>query len=349
MIFNSCNRIFFGCLLASLLGSSVMAEPSYYASVRGWAVSYNVGDVSCLAASQPNTQGTQLMFNWRHADSAWWVALSNPRWKLKVGQRIPASIYVDRDLLVRRRMKVVTPQTVVLPIMKSGGYESSHAFDELGAGRLLRVRWSGGSETQMGLYGSRAALLKLSECAGHVQTVAEARKKPRKTAVASYKVEAVPREAALVFVTNMFSKAGLTGFELLPVTDRENAHVVNYRLADGTVGSFSARRGQTASADNYVAMVTSHLSKACDGTFGSVIEKLPSTDGTVLRKLSTRCASGAGESAIETTVIRRPDGLLIDMTQMVSIAALENYSLKQKKRKSGRAKGLLEAALTVVK
>lgn len=338
-----------GCLLANIFATPAIAESSYYASVRGWSVSYNARDVSCFAANQPNTHGTQLMFNWRHSDSSWWIALSNPRWKLKDGQRIPASIYVDRDLLVRRRMKVITPQTVVLPIIKARGNESSHAFDELGAGRLLRVRWSNGTETRMGLYGSRAALLKLSECAGHVQRVAETRKKPHKPAVASYKVELVPRETSLVFVTNMFSKAGITGFQLLPATDRESSHVVSYRLADGTLGSFSAIRGQTASADDRVAMVTSIFSKACMGTFASVIEKLPSTDGTVLRRLSTRCSSGRSGSAVETTVIRRPDGLLIDMTETVSLVSMEERSQDGGESASGSKRGLLDAALTVVK
>lgn len=167
--------------------------------------------------------------------------------------------------------------------------------------------------------------------------------------MASHKVEVVPRETALVFVTNMFSKAGITGFQLLPARDRESSHVVSYRLADGTLGSFSASRGQTVSADDHVAMVTSIFSKACMVTFGSVVEKLPSTDGTVLGKLSTRCISGGSRSAVETTVIRRPDGLLINMTETVSLLSMEERSQDWGEPTSGSKRGLLDAALTVVK
>ena len=158
---------------------------------------------------------------------------------------------------------------IVLPISKNDTEESNRAFAELGDGNELRIFWSGGTVTRFALNGSRVALQTIAECAGKFVQLAErqsaSKKEPR---VASYNFEIVPREQALVLVTNMLSRAGITGFQILPLKpDAKHQNVVYYQTKDGRLGWFSASRGSTLSADDYASRV-----------FGEQSAALPSND-----------------------------------------------------------------------
>ncbi|MFY0613098.1 MAG: hypothetical protein JXQ99_16325 [Hyphomicrobiaceae bacterium] len=202
-----------------------------------------------------------------------------------------------------------------MPINKQRGDDSGRAFDELGEGNELRVLWSGGTVTRFELYGSRAALGKIAECAGKMSRLVKKRDAPqRKPQVASYRYEVVPRDQALQHVANIFSKAGVAGYRFLtPKPANTNKHVVYYSLPNGSLGWFSALRGNTPSADDHAAHEFARRNKICDGSFGGEIRKLPSTDGSVIRQLVAACRGGKKQAAVEITIIRHPNGMLLNM------------------------------------
>lgn len=318
------NRSFLFGLASIFLTTSnlaAVADSKLYGSVSGWQVAYDIDRSSCSAFSQPNGSGTSLGLVWDYRSSVWSIGLFNESWNLKVGQRIPGRAYVDRDFLVERRMDVVSRHMIVLPISKNDTGESNQVFSELGDGNELRILWSGGTETRFALNGSRAALHKIAECAGKFVELAKEQSATKKEArVASYNFEIVPREQALVLVTNMLSRAGITGFEILPAKpDDKHQNVVYYQTNDGRLGWFSASRGSTLSADDYASRVFGERSRLCPQTIGGRIHKVPATDGTVIRRIEAVCDAGAASQIYETFIARKPDGFLIDLSSLVVI------------------------------
>jgi hypothetical protein len=118
---------------------------------------------------------------------------------------------------------------------------------------------------------------------------------------------------ATVLLANLLNAAGIRDYELLPPT--KNSPVVTFKLSDGTLGLMAAARGRTKSADDYASFVISNYSGLCKGSFLSGKEVVPSTDGTVIRKLTSMCNEDGKALVTETTVIRRPDGFLIEISQ----------------------------------
>lgn len=341
-----------GALALALASAPAMAEFEVLQEARGWVIGRDVAARTCMAYSAPNHQGTRLAFVWTLGDATWAVVLQNPTWKLKKGQRIPGRVYVDRDLLVNRRLDVVDADKVSLPIRKGKSGESDVAFNELSAGLELRVEWSGGSRTRIGLVGSAAALTSLGACAGQVQEFARQTQPPaREPQVAGYTFEMVPREEAIVMATRFMSIAGLGAYEL--ARDQSGDTVV-FQLQQGGVFALRAARGNTAPADDYVGKMTGVRSKACRGTFGSIVEKLPSTDGSVIRRLITKCDTDGAMTHAVSTILRKPDGMLVDATVIEpSVSAADGFTPvpgeRSNRSRSAGGDGYVDAALQIAR
>jgi hypothetical protein len=89
---------------------------------------------------------------------------------------------------------------------------------------------------------------------------------------------------------------------------------------------FLALRGQgTVSADDHATYLISQLSDVCKGgEFLSGKQSVPSTDGSVVRKVVSSCRSGDNAGITETTIVRRPDGFLVELMQIVPAALAGN-------------------------
>jgi len=150
------------------------SAPALFAASHGWRVTLNEQAASCTATSPANAQATSLVIGWNYAQSEWWLVLSNPQWKLKVGNEIPARVFVDRDLLTSEAFRVLTPSAIALPIPKQDRELGQRAMSELAAGRQLNVHWSGGSISRADLTGSRWALATVERCADRVKGLVSA-------------------------------------------------------------------------------------------------------------------------------------------------------------------------------
>lgn len=127
----------------------------------------------------------------------------------------------------------------------------------------------------------------------------------------------VPVAEATVMLTNLLSAAALTCYQSSPPKDSDKA--VSFKFADGSVGWFVASRGRdTASADDYAGAVIKEMSARCQGAFLSGKQSIPSVDGSVVRKVITTCRNeGSPAVVVETNIVRREDGLLIDISNTV--------------------------------
>ena len=87
---------------------------------------------------------------------------------------------------------------------------------------------------------------------------------------------------------------------------------INFALTSGQVGKFFALAGKTATADKAMASVISVRQKNCLGELATVSKRLPSTDGSVIRRVKMLCKLPGRKSITTTTlVIRKPAGLLM--------------------------------------
>lgn len=122
----------------------------------------------------------------------------------------------------------------------------------------------------------------------------------------------VARDEALSFIVNILNRAGITGYEILP-TKKPGDPAVYVRYKDGSLGSFLAAMGNTATADDYASYVAGLYTKGCRGDARIGKENVPTTDGTVKRSLRMACRS-EGTNTLhnqQADILRFPDGLLI--------------------------------------
>jgi hypothetical protein len=112
----------------------------------------------------------------------------------------------------------------------------------------------------------------------------------------------------------------------------------------------NAARGQTATADDYVGSISGQDSKACKGTFGSIVKRLPSTEGSLIRQLIAKCAEKGLTTNTVATVVRKPDGLLVKATVIAPLASSAGgfvSGLKPTPQHDGVGSGFVDAALEI--
>ncbi|MGI9479106.1 MAG: hypothetical protein ACR2PI_20550 [Hyphomicrobiaceae bacterium] len=345
----------FASSIAVLLPTIAHSGSEYrqYAKVRGWRISYNLDNSSCRAFSQSNSDRTHLVFEWGMGATHWHVVLYNPTWRMKPGHRIPGRVFVDRDLLLKQRLRVLTPNIIALPVAKSDSVVSHQIYREISDGNELRVVWPSGNITQFGLHGSRDALSNLSDCARDVKRTVQRKNEiaapaPRPARrVSTYQSQArseeIPHAAAQRIVHKIFRHAGYRKIVIYP-SNRQLRNIVFFRLMDGRNGWFSAWRGQTLTADAYVARSISISQVRCNGTFGSQVKKVPSVDGSMIRTYSTACVDGDERDVIRSTVVRRQNGLLLALSE----DAQEYGQLREVDRMRSKD-GLVRAGLLTIK
>ena len=319
------------CMAANV----VHAKSKTYGKTKGWTVFYNVPKQSCTAIGRQDKQGTSLGFAWFFRTGYWSVGLYNRRWTLQKGTKIPASVYIDNRLLVRRDMRVASPRLILLTIAKKRGNESNIAFREFQNGNSVRFNWAGGNSTRANLYGTKDALAMMARCAGKMAKLIRNRKNPAisqpnngqpsigqpsatqpQRAVSSNttgrkKSWTVARPQALGnFRTLMAGMPNLRYTIVPPKPGREKT--VNFTLPTGQVGKFFAFAGRTTTADKAMNSVISVRQKNCPGELATVTKRLPSTDGSVIRRVKMLCKITAQRSLTTTTmVIWKPSGLLM--------------------------------------
>ena len=105
-------------------------------------------------------------------------------------------------------------------------------------------------------------------------------------------------------------------------------------------GSFFAGRGaEPKAADEYAGFILKKLTETCKGQLLSGKDALPSTDGSVIRKMTTTCRTTERIELDEITIIRRPDGFLMMLAYgtLGSMAEVMNDSNDQERAALVRA------------
>jgi hypothetical protein len=145
---------------------------------------------------------------------------------------------------------------------------------------------------------------------------------------------------ASALLSKILTSAGLESFKIDP--PEANGNLVFFRLADGSRGLFQAAIGNTQGADDFTGTVISRQSKFCRGDFMSGKRALPSTDGSVVRVVTTTCREGDGAVVTESTIIRRANGFLMELSQAFPVT---RGATSSQQLSGGNRAALVDAAL----
>jgi hypothetical protein len=313
-----------------LFSLQVQAEPI---RVAGWEIRTfpDSGERAGCMMSANYRDGTRMSIVMLRSYT-WALGLANRSWGLVKGQKIRTSAYVDNRLIASGSAEVLDDNLALLSL------EGAAAYGALRAGQSLELVTPRGRPNFL-LTGTDKAMGAVLECVrilnASAQT-AEASTAPKND------YQAVPTTEATVLVTNMLNAASIRGYQLIP--PKSDNGTVHFNLSDGSMGFFFAFRGKgTPSADDAATSVINSEATGCKGDFASGKQAVPSTDGSVIRKVVTTCRSDATPIVTETTIVRRDSGFLITLGR----SGTGNGIGLNDADGSSRADGLVDAAMRI--
>lgn len=289
-------------ILAAVSMSFLLGSHAFAYDVNGWQISrFPEGKpaTGCLMGAnyQDGTRLSIIVFK----DYSWGLALSNNTWTLRKDGSTDVAAYVDNRLIAGGKASHMSTTVAMLPLKGASPYRA------LQAGHRLDIQTPHG-KLNFALTGTGKAMDAVLSCVNALQP-APATPPP----VAASDFQLVPAAESTALVANLLTAAGITGYKLDP--PKESDSRIFFTLGDGTAGYFLAARGSnTKNADEYAGVVISNRSNGCKGEFLSGKQAVPSVDGSVVRKVVTTCRVGADAVITETTIIRRPNGFLVELT-----------------------------------
>jgi hypothetical protein len=139
-------------------------------------------------------------------------------------------------------------------------------------------------------------------------------------------------------LANIMNTAGERDYRL--ENPKPDQNFAGFTFSDGRAGYLVAARGNTKLPDEYSSEVIAKWSELCKGDLASTKQSIPSTNGAVARKLFVTCREVANSFIVETLVVRRPNGLLLEL------ATIQKVSGSSPPASSDKSSGaLLDAAL----
>ncbi len=290
---------------------------AYRQNVGNWEISYFPSDrpIGCIMGGTYESQTRfSIIVTTRYE---WALGLSNPAWNLRQDGTTDVAVFVDQKFIVSGKAKHWDKTIAVLQ------FANADAFRPLQIGRRLDLAVPGGN-LSFALTGTGKAMYALLDCVKTLMSNGPQLSQNGQTAKApsppSADFQMVPLAEATVMLTNFFNAAGVRGWSL--ESPKQGDVSVGFRLAGGSIGFFRAARGNTPTADDHATFVISRWSEICKGKYLSGRQAVPSTDGSVVRKIVTTCSMESGrDSATETTIIRQADGFLLELTQIMAANA----------------------------
>lgn len=295
--------------LAFLVGAASAAGSALAAKVGGWDVNpmrSNTGQFSGCLMKATYDRGTTIAVMMT-PKAEWALVFGHPRWKLSDGQVITLTVNVDGSIIARGRGSVYGRDLIIMPLKGAAAYAS------LQAGHGMRISTSLGEMGSFKLTGTRAAMDAVLEC---VNANTQPGARPPATSSAPPPATAgrqvpVPASEAMVMLNNLFAQAGVVGYRF--ETPRSNT--ITWSLPSGVRGSFFAFRNWTAPIEQALTAVSEAATKDCKGDLATFQKAVPTSDGTVVRKVDVACKSGESTSHLTWTIVRRLDGLLVCFAQ----------------------------------
>jgi hypothetical protein len=291
-------------LVALLLGFLVSLPAQGQTTVEGWRVApFDAGDGCMMSGTYE--RGTTLgvvLFKSR----TWGIYVANPNYTLRKGARFDVKISVDSRSSNWLPATALSTTSYLVPLA------GSEIFEALQGGFGVEVRTTRSSTGRLSLRGTRRAMDSVLACVAGLPPPAPANTPPN-PGVAKRDFRMLPAREAVVVVANLLSASGITGHRLAPIENDKST--VKFFLADGTVGTFEMASGRDApEASAYARYVENTLANSCSGRKTIDQQSVPTLDGSVIRKIFFGCTADDQRTMVESTVIRRIDGILIDLS-----------------------------------
>lgn len=259
----------------------------------------------------------------------WGIGLTNPKWKLNKNATTDVAVFIDGRFIASGKAKHINEQTAILPL------EGVSTYQALRRGYQLKLQTPLG-DLYYALTDTAKAMIAVLNCVKGLP-----RGSPSQTA------NSVPQDNELLsqseasqLLSKMLASSGLSGYAIDPPSE---GNIVTYSLGDGSRGLFWAARGiNTKGADEQTGFVISSWSSGCKGEFLSGKKSIPSLDGSVIRRVITTCRMPERSVSTQTTIIRRSDGFLMELT---SVAPEGVASVDHSGETSGDGHALVDAAM----
>jgi hypothetical protein len=241
----------------------------------------------------------------------WALGLSNPKWGLKPEERISTAAFVDGRPIAQGEAVVLSTGLALLALNGVDEYRA------LQTGRGLALVTARGT-LKFSLTGTAKAMTAVLQC---VQAVNGGTASPQ---IASGKEsEVVSHSEATIILVNMLNDAQIRGYTLEPFAAKQQ--FVTFQMSDGSRGSFLAFRGRdTISADEAAASTIGIESSHCAGEFLSGKKVVPTSDGSVVRKVISTCRTASASTLTVTTIVRRSSGFLLTLSHVRPEASQPN-------------------------
>lgn len=298
--------------------NSLVASPAFALKVGDWdVVAYPSSGAKngCIMTGtyQDNTKFSVMVTK----EYKWGIGFFNGSWKLAPDGSTPATLIIDGVTVTSGTAKHLGKDLAYLPL---GG---SAAYTALQKGYSLDVVTPIG-KLNFQLSGTARAMAAVLECVDLVNGKTPSTPlSPPASQPAAATFQLVSQAESLVLLTNLLNASGVAGYRLeRPAAD---SNAARFTLPDGSEGRLIAARGNTKSADDYANVLIETLSKDCKGDFVSGRQNLPTTDGSVARKVVSTCKTGQNVKVTESTVLRYASGYLMNLSLTLpeNIQALE--------------------------
>jgi len=294
--------------IAVLLFSTSTSALAYTVDIGGWQIRYFLPDrvaTGCIMGGNYK-DGTRLSIL-VSKQYEWGIGLSNARWNLKKGGTTDVAAYVDEQFIASGKATHLSSTIALLPLSGAVTYRAL----QVGHGLVLQTPYG---NLSFALSDTAKAMATTLDC---VRTLNSATQEAR---TRNDDFQMLPQAEAMVILTNLLNAAGVRGYRLDP--PKQGNLFVSYSLSDGSTGLFLAARGLgTKTADDYAGFAIGKWSELCKGEFMSGKQAIPSTDGSVVRSVVTTCRTGENAIATETTIVRQPNGFLMDLSQIIPASA----------------------------
>lgn len=284
---------------------TTLSASAYTRYVEGWEILTYPADerpVGCMMRGDFR-DGTRLAIAVTD-QYAWGIGLSNTSWKLRKDGSTDVAAYVDAKLIATGQARHVSANFALLPLNGAEPYKA------LQRGERLDLQTPYGN-LSFSLKGTKKAMFAVLDCVGSLRPQASA---PQ---TSDNKYEVVPLSEATVLLTNLLNAAGIQGWNL--EVPKKDDRFVGFRLATGSYGFMRAARGAgTPTADEFANSTIGEWAKLCKGKFFSGKQTIASTDGSVVRKVTTLCQEEGDRKSIgtETTIIRHSNGFMLELAQL---------------------------------
>ena len=304
-----------------LVGIMLVGFP-HEGNARGWQVDRRQDANGCVMVGEVNAAGIEpLLFIFKNGD--WSLALNSLNGSLNVGATAAVQIYVDGKYVGSARGKNISKALTKIPIGDQGAFRRAAQ-----TGRSLEIVAPGGRFT-FALRGAGSAMNELVTCFDRI----------RRTA-GEPECRQIAHSEASAMLAAVLDVAGVSDYRAEPPTPGEQVAIGKF--ADGTSLVLGACQGATAdAADLSAEQGLKSAARQCRGELNIGRQTIPSSDGSIIRKVTTTCRTDPGTIFKEEVHIRRPDRLLISFGQIASSVAMP--------ADDARRAGLIDALVKVAR